>query len=687
MGKLEIENNIRKFFEKKSGIDSGKINFSKNEEKLSGVTGAYIADVKGDRFVVKNASYANDKAVMSNKIDTLREYVSAPLFTRALYGKTPTISTIKFESVDGIRNRPRIASSFIEDSRPLSDYVDQVPVKIVENFDDVNIKPHELAITKIGNELHWKVGNPANQGKISDLKLVEQLDNYINNKNNKAKASKIFKDFVSDLLANVDIQDYYKNTLQELSGFEKIIASSLWLGDGDFHGGNILYKDGELFKIDHGKAGLVFIDNEENLRRHLHQRFGEYKYHDKMPLNIEKMQNAISGFSDIGKEELDNMIHARIYSLTQEGFHFPREIKYFDGANSVDVKRKTIGHNYITNPEKQNNLSSGDIAITLGKEDKIICKIAGKDPFEISSIGPDHRYVKLLKEGKYLELSDLLEKEAEVNVEYELAKAHLKSISNNRHSTAEIEAAEQRIVEIRNRGVNDILEFTTNNRDSFGQYYTQSENQQRAQNIGDFYVEKYCTQQQTLAEMNETLGIIAKIDTNNANINQQEWLNGRWFNEVVGNDPIIWAYRNNCQIEGKDPILWAKDNNRKISGVSPDEWLEKNKNSSNKNRAVSLSSSGSASTSVEFNAYGDDSTENLNSIQSFVSYDGDLGSSSFNDISSNKILNNKESFVSYDGDLGSANSLRNSLEETHNKTSITGVYYDKSKKNNNRGIK
>lgn len=84
--------------------------------------------------------------------------------------------------------------------------------------------------------------------------------------------------------------------------------------------------------------------------------------------------------------------------------------------------------------------------------------------------------------------------------------------------------------------------------------------------LDNYYISHYIQQMTIMREVCRNLDIIAKIsDPHDAFNDRITWNNGGWLSSIKGANPLVWAIKNNKQIENKDPILWAIENSANIN--------------------------------------------------------------------------------------------------------------------------
>jgi hypothetical protein len=113
--------------------------------------------------------------------------------------------------------------------------------------------------------------------------------------------------------------------LQQLEGFEKVIAASVFCGEIDYHASNLGVVKGEngdniVVKIDHGKSG-VFTDpefNVDNIILSMQGKFSKFKYWN-INFDAGKFNEAIKEMVKISDQEIENLVLRGLSELHKLG--------------------------------------------------------------------------------------------------------------------------------------------------------------------------------------------------------------------------------------------------------------------------------------------------------------------------------------------------------------------------------
>lgn len=142
-----------------------------------------------------------------------------------------------------------------------------------------------------------------------------------------------------------------------LNGIEKVLATSIFLGDHDYHTENlgiitknIINTTGkqatvtQVAKIDHGKSGF-FNKNltASDIRQELLDASDEFNY----PLNFDQLLSAVKTINEIPSEEIANITRNRVTTLKSSKFqlpdystNFPPKYNYF----TAKIPRNSTQH-------------------------------------------------------------------------------------------------------------------------------------------------------------------------------------------------------------------------------------------------------------------------------------------------------------------------------------------------------
>lgn len=246
--------------------------FIMTDKKASGLTAGYVASriIDDQRFMLKHAFKVADSMLTpqqkTDRHDLVNEYTMAPLYRRMLYDRTPIIE-----------------------------------------------------LTTTGEEIKNDIF------EIEHLERERQYDSIF-------IRSKFLRDFETMAIFAGD-KNYQRHQevqrLRKLQGFEKVIASCLMFGEGDYHAGNLGVSrhlineqiEHIVNKIDHGRSATTFFSSAKEMHRALQERLNLFGY-ENIPMNIISLKNAIDEGLKISEDEIKNLIQARLANLDHIGFDF-----------------------------------------------------------------------------------------------------------------------------------------------------------------------------------------------------------------------------------------------------------------------------------------------------------------------------------------------------------------------------
>lgn len=172
-------------------------------------------------------------------------------------------------------------------------------------------------------------------------------------------------EFLDDFTSLKDLNPSLESK-KNIRNFEKVIAVSTFLGDGDFHSENIgvikKEENGQEFlvaaKIDHGRS-RIFPSSEKEMRRLLSDRIAKWNY-DGMPLNVNKFIEAIDSIENVSSDQIESHIRFNSRKLRNSGLELSPIFagKSLKLNNSVTQKPsfEKLEQFYIDNLSKQKEI-------------------------------------------------------------------------------------------------------------------------------------------------------------------------------------------------------------------------------------------------------------------------------------------------------------------------------------------
>ncbi len=290
-------------------LESG---FKRKGHKASGMSSGYIAEEKdtSDTFILKgfkkNTPLGNtSEQDIKDRADVLREHVFSPFYEFLLYNRAPKEGLVKPNEI-----KESLKEGLVKFNK--SNETGEEWVK--------NLKKTKKNSKGSGHQsIYEQFEKP----------LDENLQNFNNLTNTLYVRSKFFKnaktltEFSGEQSQRIGSSD----KLRDLEGFEKTIAASNILGDGDYHGENLMIKDGkEIVRIDFGKAGMGFPKNFANMISTMSDRFSSLGYmraieDGNLSFDIGKYNESLNSMLNrLNEEQINNIVDKKLYELEKAGF-------------------------------------------------------------------------------------------------------------------------------------------------------------------------------------------------------------------------------------------------------------------------------------------------------------------------------------------------------------------------------
>ena len=288
--------------------------FSATAVKPDGMTAGYVASSadQNTQYLIKYAPIsptappadAPDAVHLQynkdcmNRLDLMTELITSNVWNLLLYNRAPNIGVVV--------GQPQLDDQGISLSRTTSS-------------SDPTIFIPEVGSSSTDDE---GVLSRVTSAAISLSETASQKDDVV------SLRSEFFKDFqtlsaLSGTPQNAkepEITNVAK--LQNLIGFEKVIAACLFLGETDYHSGNLGVVKGEngeniVVKIDHGKSGNYGprIDTE-TVSTLINKLCANMTiYYPGMPLDTQKLKESIDQMAQITDEEIARIVDKQIAEL------------------------------------------------------------------------------------------------------------------------------------------------------------------------------------------------------------------------------------------------------------------------------------------------------------------------------------------------------------------------------------
>ena len=255
---------VRKILEKhfQDKIVTNTKDFKNLQQPGGGASSSYIAERVTDNaiHIIKHAKISQgNTGEIQEKTDAIREFIISPIYKRYLYDRTSTVELLNDEQSQQDKDVFFIRSKFLDSYQTLNEWEGQNIVKT---------KP-TVIIT----------GEPAEETDVHDNSILAEK-------------------------------------IQEVTGFEKVLAASLFNGEGDLNKNNIgIINNAELersfAKIDHGRSFERFERNENGVREKILVDRELYKYPYISP-DARKLNEHIEQMLQVSDEEIENIVANRI---------------------------------------------------------------------------------------------------------------------------------------------------------------------------------------------------------------------------------------------------------------------------------------------------------------------------------------------------------------------------------------
>jgi len=358
-------------------------------------------------------------------------------------------------------------------------------------------------------------------GRAPEIQLVELQDN-----NSIGLSSRFFDNYQS-------FKDYKASNPDSShpQGFEGVMAVCLWMGEGDFHDGNlgVVKKDNEniFVKIDHGRSGTMQFENGIDAIQKFTMFFQAKGYTDPTALNSysinpSKFKEALIQMNQITDNEIENLAQQRIYQLQQHGIDF----RNLDRTTAVSQLNEQI--------------RKSQWAITVkGKEN---FKVNTKTHFSNAAEFEEHFIMQIKKQ-----------KQAMIEVTDILSLAESLAIKLEASSTKS--ADEKKWLE----------NFRSNKADWLIEL---------ANNSGP--VIEHAIEQEGKIGKKDALLYAIENKINIKGLNAIDYAIDNAIN-IEGKSPIDFAIKHKLEIHETDPIKYAIDHKIKIDGQDPRKYASEHK--------------------------------------------------------------------------------------------------------------
>ena len=380
----------------------------------------------------------------------------------------------------------------------------------------------------------------------------------------------------SRYLENAQTFDAYKKTnTATVQGFEKVIAACFYMGDGDFHGENLMVhqrSDGqyEFDKIDHGRALSYTHKNIDDLFNgaihFINRMYKDPLESNQVQFNYAVFKNELKSMRErLSPELMDNIIDAKISQLKKIGVEFgevhEREIQNLKlqmqkHNDRIDV---IIGILEIASPElhsitlpttfqriKEQNLAKIEDAVKSAIINNTL--VHGVDPIKFAL------YADIKIDNKSA-LDYALENHRMIDGIDPIAFCILRELKNH-------------IPTKKPQGlITEVQKAVSEGKDIYGVHPIKFAIMANVQIHSKPAIE-YAAKRGKKIDGFDPIAFAALNDLRIESKHPIEWAVSN-NKKIDGKDPILWAYQQKERINGKDPIVWAIQNNKTIRGIDP----------------------------------------------------------------------------------------------------------------------
>lgn len=328
--------------------------------------------------------YAAINNVDSDKIHEVHraKYSAFKKLNSHLKDKTPAKETdfsLVTDDVEGLSESYIASRNFDKHAHILKKITKEVP----EFEEDESKTDHLIARGEFVTELVTsKLYNRAIPKRSPVINLVSS-----DNSSNLHLSSKFFADFQTLEEATEAEKDYenigWKIHEMSVKGFSKVVAASMFLGEGDPHSGNIgvlpikdedgkqlTTPDGkplyEAVKIDHGRSSFYVENTSDDMIRSTYAIMMELEYNN-VKFSLSEFRETVKTITGISDDEIRMMVKSSISELKEKGFKFEvsmldpelqEKLETMDGANMEEKLENYYSSNLIRRRDMMKEIDS-----------------------------------------------------------------------------------------------------------------------------------------------------------------------------------------------------------------------------------------------------------------------------------------------------------------------------------------
>lgn len=359
-------------------------------------------------------------------------------------------------------------------------------------------------------------------------------------------------------------EEYKENKFKNVTGYEKLIASILFLSEKDDHNNNIgiiekevIDKEGnkkvelQFAKIDHDQS--FFMDYCPNVYEIAEKLDTKRKKHNHEQVDLLKFKEEVNKINLISAEEMEKIVSHKLNNVKNMGLI----------AGDFFSLNWTEYNNYLERAQKDKyyyKLDGKIVALGIGmdleidEKQNIVCRINSRtDPI-------------IIKEEQLPESSEL-------KANFSTIRNKIANSSRDDYRIFNPKEEEEALLQ-----AISAKKYTLIREDERTNMKKELDFQHLEAAINDRLRER----KETFKELAEALDIVIKIEKTGSELEKREWNDHGWIKALKEKDgPIAWAIKNKKQIEEKDPLIWAIENDKVIyhgvRGYKPLQWAIKNK--------------------------------------------------------------------------------------------------------------
>lgn len=498
-------------------------------------------------------------------------------------------------------------------------YIKNLPTHVSANIH--NIKGHEAAAVNeyIYGDIYKKLlfnRTPDVQLVVDDADILNQGVYVVRADGEKTprdiqsiQASSVAKNIVITSRELSDFREIQDVNVNEIKGFEKVLAACLILGENDYHTGNIgLINIGTTeepnyvaAKIDHGYSGSLKYDTLDDMMNDMVVRFRDNNYdkHQSIKLDAKELKRDIdtmvATLEGLGLEGLKTLLSARVAALRGAGIavsdsFIKDQVELI--MQNVKVAKELSAHlGGVIASQDASKMSGGWFDEFKEKTPETAKR---KVPIQVKEIALDHKLKDKVKKAfaelpdkvidwspEYFKaIKDAIDKNIKHNGEY----VHILALQSGKSELVSMVARKVIFDNVKCKGANAV-QYLAEQGVKIGGYTAQEFADRELRNVTNRYppdivvmnnlleagadaskmnqsnIKKLTKTFEILGLIGQPLGFANMLNGEDINrpINDAANVN-KVVSEIGNKDPIEWAIEKGYKIAGKNPIIWALEN-------------------------------------------------------------------------------------------------------------------------------